>query len=350
MTVRFKTLFAISALTLSFVSPASADYVETLRDEINAEITNNLSRDLSGKWITEFDYDGRRETYASSNGEGEVNKGESYSTQISDSMEIIKDKYNQLLGIRNGYAEEADACDSVTEDCTEIAAKLKNANDALQNVRETAEETFLNNDLESGYVWITKDSDKLVRMQGIIDRTIEKNKEIVEQKEEIDKVISVLGNGGNSAKFSKYPSVSANTKSKICTDSIMIAADESAKKAAEVYGEMLLPTKFPTKQEDIDLLYELVDKTYKEELVYSLAISTYNLNRIAGDTDKIIADLSTQALESAGTESEAISFNSNVVATIGSEIIPLIVNVATTTTLEAIGAVRDIPRKDVDIE
>jgi len=39
-----------------------------------------------------------------------------------------------------------------------------------------------------------------------------------------------------------------------------------------------------------------------------------------------------------------------VIATMGSEIIPLIVNIATTTTLEAIDGVKYLPRKNVNIE
>jgi len=349
-----KLMLAMGCVCLCIprVATATCNTVASCKESIIEELEKQVSNKETESFVNDYTYEDRRAPNDDKGNRVEYRGVDLSTNTVNLSMKTIEEDYEKLLELRDSYDRAYKSCYGGTSssDCYEqYGKKLEEANNAISELDQKAEELLYSHG-EEGYIWITEDDEKLVRLQEVIDKTIEKNKLIAEQKEEIDNVIKTLGKGLGGASFSRYPTVSANVQSKVCTDSLLKAADESAKKAADVYGQMLMPTKYPTSSEDLALLDELTSKIYSNELAYTLAISTFNLNRIADETDKKIEKLGKEAVEMADSEAGAISFNSNVVAVMGSEVIPLIVNVATTTTLEAIDGVRWLPRKNVNIE
>ena len=263
------------------IAMATCNTVSSCKDSVIKELEKQVSNNVAESFTKDFTYEDRRASNERDSRNGmELYRGVDLKTnEVNLSMKTIEADYEKLVELRDNYENAYKNCGETVACYDEWGTKLEAANNAISELDKKAEEVLYSHG-EEGYIWITYDDEKLVRLQEVIDKTIEKNKLIAEQKEEIDNVIKALGKGRGTS-FTRYPTVSANVQSKVCTDSLLKAADESAKKAADVYGQMLMPTKYPTSSEDLALLDELTSKIYSNELAYTLAISTFNLNRIA---------------------------------------------------------------------
>ncbi|OPZ77765.1 MAG: hypothetical protein BWY78_00875 [Alphaproteobacteria bacterium ADurb.Bin438] len=340
---------------------------DELYESLDEDINYKSSKKIADMWVQTFDYEQRRLVYDGTSGSNSsTSQGETSSEyaekvtaknmeEITEDYEKLNQIYEESLNDYENFCGGLGSGTSASEVCEEILSDVNYIEKKIDDIKKVAESVFYDNSAVSGYVWLTKDAEKLVRLEGVKNRTIEKNLEMVDQVEEINEVILRLGPAAKAGRFSPtfysgaVNDMTAKVREKICTDSLLIAADKSAKMAAQVYGEMLLPYKLPEKQEDVKLLKQLRDERYKHEISYSIAISNYNLNRIAKETEEKIESYKKAASE-VGSQSQAISVNTAILAGIAGEVIPLIVNTATSNTLDAIIGVRKVPNVNVYIK